>query len=515
MSLSKEQEEALEKFKNGENLFITGPGGTGKTKLISHFVEHIQSTKKVVPVCAMTGCAALLLNCNARTLHSWSGIKLARGDHDSVVASVLKNKHAVKLWKQASGLIVDEVSMLSKKLFDILEEIARRVKKSAQPFGNMQVIFTGDFYQLPPVGTDGEPDTSQFCFESSKWSSVFRPENHIELVTMFRQSDPEYIAILQQIRRGSLDEEKRQVLQSYVKREFVEEEHNGCIPTKLFPLRAQADYVNNTMFAKIKESEVVFEMVKRNNCRAYLDNEKPIPKDILLACSHLTAKEIDYEMSQMVAQSPAPQMLRIKKGAAVMCVMNLDMENGICNGSQGVVIDINGAGLPIVKFSNGLTKTIGMQWWQSEDFPTIAIGQVPLALAWAMTIHKIQGATVDMAEMDLGNGIFECGQTYVALSRIKSLNGLYLSAFHAQRIRANAKVTEFYQQMSSYKVESEEKEKEKEKEKRESEEKGESEKKEKGESEEKEKGESENKVKKVLNIFSKYEYPNVIKKLNL
>jgi len=487
-SLSKEQEAAFEKFKKGENLFITGPGGTGKTKLISHFVEYAQSTKKNIPVCAMTGCAALLLNCNARTLHSWSGIKLAKGDQESVVASVLRNKHAVKSWKQASGIIVDEVSMLSKKLFDIIEEIARRVKKTGAPFGNMQVVFTGDFYQLPPVGTNGEPETEQFCFESSKWRDVFQKENHIELTTMFRQHDPEYISILQQIRRGELDEDKKQVLQSYVKREYVEEEHNGCIPTKLFPLRAQADYVNNTMFAKIKESEVVFDMVKRNQCVSYLENDKPIPKDILLACSRLTDKEIDYEMSQLVAQSPAPQVLRIKKGAAVMCITNLDMERGICNGSQGIVIDINSAGLPVVKFSNGITKVIGLQWWQSEDIPTIAIGQIPLALAWAMTIHKIQGATVDMAEMDLGNGIFECGQTYVALSRIKSLHGLYLSAFHAQRIKANSKVTEFYEQMSSYKRESENER------------------------------ESESEEKKIVvneNIFSKYEYPNVSKKLKI
>ena len=134
------------------------------------------------------------------------------------------------------------------------------------------------------------------------------------------------------------------------------------------------------------------------------------------------------------------------------------MDNGVCNGSQGVVIDMHPSGMPIVKFSNGCTKLITVQWWQSEDIPTIAIGQIPLCLAWAMTIHKIQGATVDMAEMDLGQGVFEYGQTYVALSRIKSLNGLYLSAFHAQRIRANPKVVEFYNKIKeSRPIEEEEK----------------------------------------------------------
>jgi ATP-dependent DNA helicase PIF1 len=322
----------------------------------------------------------------------------------------------------------------------------------------MQIIFTGDFYQLPPVGTQGEPETEQFCFESDRWTEVFAPENHVELLTMFRQQDPEYISILQQIRTGTLDEAKRQVLQSYVKREYKEEDHNGCIPTKLFPLRAQADYINNTMFSKIKETEHVFELKQKSDCKIYIDSEKPIPVELLQKCRSLTAAEIEYETKQMVMQSPAPQVLRLKKGASVMSIMNLDMENGVCNGSQGVVVDINPAGMPIVKFSNGCIKLITVQWWQSEDIPTIAIGQIPLCLAWAMTIHKIQGATVDMAEMDLGQGVFEYGQTYVALSRIKSLNGLYLSAFHAQRIRANPKVIEFYNKIKeSRPIEEEEK----------------------------------------------------------
>ena len=130
-----------------------------------------------------------------------------------------------------------------------------------------------------------------------------------------------------------------------------------------------------------------------------------------------------------------------------MCTYNLDVDNGICNGSQGIVVDIvqkSGMWCPLVKFYNGKTIFMDRQYWQSDEFPTIAVGQIPLCLAWAMTIHKIQGATLAFAEMDLGNTIFENGQIYVALSRIQSLDGLYLSAFHAHKIRANAKVIEFY-----------------------------------------------------------------------
>ena len=153
---------------------------------------------------------------------------------------------------------------------------------------------------------------------------------------------------------------------------------------------------------------------------------------------------------------PSAQVLRLKKGAAVMCTVNLDMDNSICNGSQGVITDIkelaDGSILPIVKFANGVEKTIQLHHWQSEEYPCLAIGQYPLCLAWALTIHKIQGATLTMAEMDIGQSIFEYGQTYVALSRIKSLDGLYLSAFYSKKISANPKVTEFYKNMSTNEV---------------------------------------------------------------
>lgn len=454
-TLSEQQQHAYDKFCNGENLFITGPGGTGKTKLVKHLLEFSAENNKKTAVCAMTGCAAVLLNCNARTLHSWSGIKLARGDKDDVIESVLKSKSATKVWKSVKVLILDEVSMLSKKIFEIIEEIARRARNSPEPFGGIQVVFTGDFYQLPPVGNNSEPETEQFCFESTIWNEVFKQENHIELTTMFRQSDPEYIEILRQIRIGKLEEEKVKILQDYVNRKYDSEKHNGCIPTKLFPLRTQADFVNNSMFAKIKEKEFIFEIERKTDCKLFIDSNKPFPVELSQKCGKLSQREIDFELQHLINNIPCQQVLRIKKGAAVMCLINLDMENEICNGSQGVVIDINESGkqaLPIVRFSNGIIKTIQPHYWQSDEYPTVAIGQYPLSLAWAMTIHKIQGATLSLAEMDLGFSIFEYGQTYVALSRIQSLDGLYLSAFHANKIKANPKVNAFYKRIGGTKV---------------------------------------------------------------
>lgn len=456
--LSPEQKTAYEKFCSGENLFITGPGGTGKTKLVKYLLDYANENKKKISVCAMTGCAAVLLNCNARTLHSWSGIKLARGDKNDVIDSVLRNKNSIKAWKSANILILDEVSMLSKKIFEIIEEIARRSRMSVLPFGGIQVVFTGDFYQLPPVGNDDELETQQFCFESPIWNNIFKPENHIELTTMFRQVDTVYIEILNQIRTGKLDEEKNRILQSYVNREYNSEKHNGCVPTKLFPLRTQADFVNNSMFSKIKEKEFIFEIEKKTDCKIYIESNKPFPIEVSQKCNRLSQREIDYELQQLVNNIPCQQVLKIKKGAAVMCLINLDMENGICNGSQGLVIDIIETGkhpLPIVKFSNGIIKTIQPYYWQSDEFPTIAVGQYPISLAWAMTIHKIQGATLSLAEMELGYSIFEYGQTYVALSRIQSLDGLYLSAFHSSKIKANPKVSKFYKKLKESKIQPE------------------------------------------------------------
>ena len=446
ITLSREQEIAFDKFKRGENLFITGPGGTGKTALISQLVSWSKMHGKKLQVCALTGCAAVLLNCNARTLHSWSGIKTARGERDKIIHSVVNNRKLSKEWRKTQILIVDEVSMMSRKIFDIIDQIARIIRCCDRPFGGMQVIFTGDFYQLPPVGTAGEPDTNEFCFQSENWYKTFSLENHIELRTIFRQTDPLYIRILDQIRRGELEEANIQILQSYVKREYAEKNFS---PMKLFPVRSKVEYVNTAMFNKLTEDQVLFPINIRNSCKTYLDTGKEIDAETRQMCAKLTKLQVDAEIEKMIANYGCPHSLALKKGAVVMCTVNLDMDLGICNGSQGIITDIRN-GVPYVNFGNGVNKPIEMHFWQSEDYPTIAIGQIPLCLSWAMTIHKIQGASLKMAEIDIGFTIFEYGQTYVALSRIRSLEGLYLSAFNPHRIKANPLVKEFYGKIQNY-----------------------------------------------------------------
>ena len=443
-SLSPEQQYAFEKFKQGENIFITGPGGTGKTRLIHDIVEYMNLRGTRFQVCAMTGCAAVLLGkCKAKTLHSWSGIRLASGPPDKIVHSVLRNKYAIKEWNSVKVLIVDEVSMMSRKIFDILDKIGKSVKTNPKPFGGIQVIFTGDFYQLPPVDKVGEMESSQFCFESERWFTVFPLKNHIELKTMFRQSDPVYINILSQIRKGEIDTNSIEILKKYVNREFISQD--GLKPTKLFSVRNKTDFVNKSQYDKIEEPEISFDMKTHTDCMIYMDTKKTISTEDMKKCSNLKSVEVEIQIEKIMESRNISQKLALKKGVIVMCTANIDMENSICNGSQGVVVDFEiGTKIPIVAFSNGIKKRVDYEFFQSQDYPTICIGQIPLCLAWALTIHKIQGASLNIADMDLGNTIFEYGQTYVALSRVKSLEGLYLSAFNPTRIRANPLVADFY-----------------------------------------------------------------------
>lgn len=446
--LSVEQKYALHKFKQGENLFITGPGGTGKTTLIRHLIEAAKEEKRAIQVCALTGCAAVLLNCGARTIHSWSGIKLARGDPIKIIDTVLKSKRILKNWKSAKVLIIDEVSMMSKKIFEILNEIGKRARLSRLPFGGIQVICTGDFFQLPPVGNNmDDPGTEDFCFESNEWSQIFKPENHILLTTIFRQRDQDYIEILNEIRTGQLSKGSCTILEKYLGRTYVNKDNTVFIPTKIFPTRVKADYVNTMMFKTLDEDEYHFEFTIKTDCKTMLDSGKIFTPEQTLRCERMTQLEREYELENLKNNTSCEQLLKLKKGASILCRVNIDIESGICNGSQGIITRIEERGpstIIEVKFTNGLTRIIEPHWWQSEEYPCIAIKQYPISLAWAMTIHKIQGATLSMAEIDIGSAIFEYGQTYVALSRIQSLDGLYLSAFNPQKIRSNPKVIEFY-----------------------------------------------------------------------
>ena len=441
-NLTLHQQLIFDKYINKENIFITGPGGTGKTHLIKAIVDHAKTNDKRFRVCALTGCAAILLMCRASTLHAFACIGLANGLIEEIVEKVLKNRHKRPNWNKIDLLIVDEVSMLSLKIFKILDLIARKIKKKPDiPFGGIQLIFSGDFYQLPPVGDENDPESTQFCFETPLWNETFpQTTNQIPLTTIHRQKDPKYIKILNNIRVGKITKSTINTLTECTKKTYIAEEEKVVCPTILVPRRRDADKINYNELNKLdKTTEKLF------NTSPVLEHEIQLTAQQMQNLTLFTDGEKEYEINYLVDNIMAEKQLRLRLGAVVMCVANLNLEgpNPIVNGSQGIVIDYVNE-YPKVKFNNGTIQVITPHTWASERVPGIAIQQIPLIYAWAVTIHKAQGLSLDTALIDIGNQIFECGQTYVALSRVKSLEGLYLKGFDYKKIKINRKVHEFY-----------------------------------------------------------------------
>jgi ATP-dependent DNA helicase PIF1 len=207
------------------------------------------------------------------------------------------------------------------------------------------------------------------------------------------------------------------------------------------------DHVNRVEYGKLSGPEHVFGVLRSADFTMYVDTGMPIPKDKMRACAMLSPEETDLELTKVLDTSNFVNILRLKVGAVVMCTANVDLEAGICNGSQGVVVSAEGDA-PIVRFHNGVQRAMVLHRIQSAEYPALVVSQVPLVLAWAISIHKCQGATMDIAEIDVGSTVFEFGQTYVALSRVKTLGGLYLSSLDVSRIRTNPVVRDFYARLA-------------------------------------------------------------------
>jgi ATP-dependent DNA helicase PIF1 len=254
---------------------------------------------------------------------------------------------------------------------------------------------------------------------------------------IFRQSDPIYQRILNQIREGRLKRSSNEALLHNVGKELPAE----CLirPTKLFPTRNKVDYINITEMNNLKTKEYEYKIIYKTDLE--MSAQERVKR------LGFTKEHIQTELMYLQGNLRCDEIVKLKIGAQVMCIVNIQLENGdiLCNGAQGIVKDISPQGFPIVLYKNGYQMIMYPHTWLSELIPGIGVSQVPLILAWALTIHKAQGSTLDIAEVDAGSGIFECGQTYVALSRVKSLEGLYLSSFDAKRVRINKKVQDFYE----------------------------------------------------------------------
>tara|TARA_B100001769_G_scaffold227289_1_gene188789 strand:- start:2400 stop:3761 length:1362 start_codon:yes stop_codon:yes gene_type:complete len=446
-TLNLEQNIIFEKYKNGENIFITGPAGSGKSFLIKTIVNYSNEINKKIQVCALTGCASILLNCNANTLHRFSGIGLANKNIDDVLNDLFNKKYKLKNWYSLKCLIIDEVSMMSLKILLILDKIGRKYyNKPNIPFGGLQLIFSGDFYQLPPIkSNDSEKEASMFCFEHPLWYEIFPINNQIVLKSIFRQDEKEFLKVLKYVRRGKITPITKQILE---KRVFTSEQINKFkqdnVITIISPYKKDTDNINTLEYNKLSNN-----LEKRLYNIKYLKGSRKtdlcIENDMykLLIESNKSLKN-DYEF--LANNIMGYKILELKIGTHVMCIANISFDNTIqiANGSQGIVVGFTND-LPLVKFNNIIEPIlINYYNWSSETNKNVSVSQIPLIYAWAITIHKSQGISLDSAIMDIGNKIFEYGQTYVALSRVRSLNGLYLSSFDYTKISANPKVKKFY-----------------------------------------------------------------------
>ncbi len=429
--LNVEQRKAYDAVVAGRSIFITGPGGTGKSFLLQTLYTTFKGrTGRAMAVTALTGCAALLLGPWAKTLHSWAGIGLGRLPAESVARSIAADGRKKKRWRGTSCLVIDEISMLTPFLLEYLDKVGRIVRKCDRPFGGLQVVFVGDFYQLPPVNKDVALQPGQaektFAFESPLWREIV--SETIELTQIVRQKDPVFQRILNEARIGELSPESYAALEA---RKTMEWKRQEIKPTLLFTKNQDVATINEAQLAKLTAAPVVF--------KAKTVAPPSMPQDVV----QMFVEKLDRE-------APYEPELELKERAQVMLLANVDPKAGLVNGSRGVVTGFSEMdGFPLVKFLHGPPFPYKVQphdWGTDTDREeeTVVRRQIPLRLAYAITIHKSQGSSLDSALVDVGPSTFEYGQAYVALSRVRDLSAVYVFEIHPKAFRAHPAVRAFY-----------------------------------------------------------------------
>ncbi len=391
---------ALEVLLAGESAFVTGPAGTGKTYLLNQFVKLAKYQGKRVSVTATTGLAATHLG--GTTIHAWSGIGVQDFLPDHFADHMSKTRH--EIIEKTDILLIDEISMMHDFRLDMVDEVCRLVRKQPDvPFGGIQVVMSGDFFQLPPVNRS---DSRQggFVVNSNAWR-VLQPVI-IYLTQQFRQDEDDDLAdILTAMRAGEL---RRHHAEKLLERTEVEVPYSELI-TELHTLNIDVDKINEV---KLKE----------------------LGGDELIYSQHTTGA--DNYVQNLQRSVLAPAVLTLKQGALVMAVKN-DMNRRYVNGSIGTVVDFEPVtDYPVIQFLNGKEVTMQPDTWELRDGDKkrASISQVPLRLAYAITVHKSQGMTLDMAKMDLRKAFVE-GMGYVALSRVRNIGSLYLSGINQMALR--------------------------------------------------------------------------------
>lgn len=397
------QKEALDILKLGHNVFLTGSAGSGKTFLLNEYIGFLRKKSVQIGITASTGIAATHIN--GITIHSWAGIgikdELVRRD----LNKILKKKNLTSRFKKTKILIIDEVSMLHSFRLDMVDKVCKAFKQNTLPFGGMQVVLCGDFFQLPPVSKGKE--SADFIDKSQIWKNMNLKVCYLH--EQYRHTDKTLTCVLNDIRGNSVGENTLVPLRNRYQKDTLK----SPTITKLYTHNMDVDLINSRELSKIQGKTKEYEMSSKGN--------RNLAEFLKRSCL-------------------APEKLVLKIGAVVMFVKN-NFERGYTNGTLGKIISFDNNGMPKVKTFRGKNIVAVPEEWHIEEEGKIkaAVYQIPLRLAWAITVHKSQGMTLDAAEVDLSKS-FTHGMGYVALSRVKSLEGLKLMGLNKIALEVNKEV---------------------------------------------------------------------------
>jgi ATP-dependent DNA helicase PIF1 len=399
--------------------FIYGDAGTGKSFLTKLIIRGLEASGRRVYTTGSTGIAAL--NVGGSTVHGWAGLGLMNGE----IKDLVKKAKKIPTWLKTDVLIIDEISMLSADVLEKIDAVARKIRKKPKlPFGGIQVVFIGDFFQLPPV----EPNKKvTYAFETKVWKECI---NHtVELTQQMRQSDERFINMLKEVRNGNVSSKTADAFRSRIITDVKTLcTNNGIEPTILHTHRMDVESENQKRLMELPGPLMEYDAT------FYSDNT---PKG-------------NRELEFLKKSTLAPHRLQLKVGAQVMLLRNLDVESGLANGSRGVVTELTYSYVKVM-FKNGIELPINKHSWARENkrqHIRASLRQYPLALAYALTIHKSQGLTLDYMATSIHKA-FTTGQAYVALSRARTFEGLYLLSFNVQKITTCPRVKAYYEQMEN------------------------------------------------------------------
>lgn len=398
-----EQSKALSILKSGRNVFLTGSAGAGKTYVLNQYIQYLKDRKVAVAVTASTGIAATHMK--GTTIHSWAGIGIKETISQRDLYYLNSKKYLKKQLEKVKVLIIDEISMLHRNQIELVDQVLQFFKSKNKPFGGVQVVLCGDFFQLPPVGKPGERSSDKFVFMARAFAEAGFEVCY--LTEQYRQNDNRLNQILNEIRGGRISEYSISMLRQA---QFTELEYDWE-PTKLFSHNQDVDHINDKHLEDLPGEKKYF--------KAKTTGEKKI---VEVLKKTVLAKE----------------SLALKVGAKVMFIKN-NPDQGYINGTTGKITGYSEVGLPIVKTLAGENITVTPEKWSIEEDEGSALAsysQLPLRLAWAITVHKSQGMTLDSAEVDLRK-TFELGQGYVALSRLKDIDRLKLLGFNGVSLQVD------------------------------------------------------------------------------